>query len=74
VPELPMRSATTAAPVGAPTVAARQPIRSVPRTSAPGSPKPAAPSGRPAAKPASDCSVPYTIDADGIRHAKPECL
>jgi serine/threonine protein kinase len=37
-------------------------------------PKPPAPSGRPAPKPGSDCSVPYFVDDQGIRRVRPECL
>ena len=34
----------------------------------------AKPSVVPTAAPASNCNPPFTIDSDGIRHPKPECM
>ncbi len=57
-------------------LAAATPPRSLPRsmTQSNGAPKQAATATKPSSKGASDCSVPFTVDGEGIRHAKPECM
>ena len=72
---LPSASAATAATAeatagahatGAPSAAKPPPAKAAPRTPA---------ASKPASKPpAPSCSPPYTIDSNGIRRPKPECL
>jgi hypothetical protein len=35
---------------------------------------PAAPAATATPKPAPNCNPPFTVDANGVKHAKPECL
>jgi serine/threonine protein kinase len=61
--------ATASGPVGAPSASARTPAILPSRR------PPVAPTARPpTAAPRRNCSPPYTLDPEGVRVAKPECL
>lgn len=70
------------APAPTPTLAAvakpaSKPVSKPGAAAAPPPPPPAATTAAPkpsAAAPATNCSPPFTIDQDGIRHPKPECM
>jgi hypothetical protein len=47
------------------------PYAKAPKASAPAAPKPAA---KPKKSAAADCSNPFTVDAEGIKRIRPECL
>jgi serine/threonine-protein kinase len=85
----PPPASASPAPVPAPTTAAAAPEKSadapppkpaaspaaVPSPRPPSAPRtPSAPAAPAAPRPAGNCTPPYTIDANGIRHMKPECL
>ncbi len=57
----------TAEPVTIATTTSKKPMAHPPA-------KAPSPAARPPKTPADSCDPPYTIDTDGIRHAKPECL
>jgi serine/threonine-protein kinase len=60
-----------------PTASEPVPVPAASNTSPPKPRKPAAPARATppaAAKPKPDCTQPYVIDADGIKHPRPECL
>ncbi len=78
----PLASEPEGAPAAAPVEAAEQaqielvesappPRARAPRRSAP---KPALKRAPPAASTSADCAEPYTLDADGLKHYKKECL
>ncbi len=61
-------------PSGAPDAPAVEPAALVPVPAAPPARSAARPASAATAAPAPDCAVPYTMDAEGIRHPKLECL
>jgi serine/threonine-protein kinase len=71
-------TAVEALPIATPSAHAAPPVR----TPAPATPRAAAPAPRPATggtpkpatAPSADCDPPYTLDADGRRHYKRQCL
>ncbi len=71
----PQQPEELAAPEPTKPVATAKPIAPKPVPAAPAKPS-ATPSTAPAAPPppAVNCNPPFTIDADGIRHPKPECM
>jgi serine/threonine protein kinase len=65
-------SPAVASPSGAPSASAA-PRATAHATSQPANPKPLSTS-TPVKKPAVSCSPPFTIDAQGVKRAKPECM
>jgi serine/threonine-protein kinase len=75
-PEPPPPETTSPAPVAS---SAPPPTQTVARPPPPIQPTVTAPTTKPTASasakpPAADCNPPYTVDTDGIRHVKPECM
>jgi serine/threonine-protein kinase len=77
--DMPGATAVESLPVAAPSARAAPPVRAP----APPAPRAATPPARPATggtpkppptAPSSDCDPPYTLDADGHRHYKRQCL
>lgn len=73
--DVPAAATATAPPPAAATIASPIPATATPSARATASAKPTA-TARPTAHPVAvdPCKVPYTVDARGVKHPKPECL